>query len=144
VVQPDGKVLVTGGCEEIDSVPRHGIARLEADGTLDPGFIVAPSLLDSLVGDPSTLALQADGRILLGGSFSVPSDTEGVRYPTLIRLFADGTPDISFDARNAMLPYSGWHRDIATLLPQPDGKVLIVSGIYPTTRGPIFHLFRLN
>jgi len=57
---------------------------------------------------------------------------------------ADGTLDAGFDARNALLPYSGWHRAIASLLPQPDGKILFVSGIYPTTRGPIFHLFRLN
>jgi uncharacterized delta-60 repeat protein len=144
VVQPDGKVLIAGGFKEINGVPRHGIARLEVDGTLDVGFDVAPSLLDSFVGDPSILAVQADGRILLGGSFSVSADTEGVRSLTLIRLFANGTVDTSFDARTALLPYSGWHRDLATLLPQPDGKVLIVSGIYPTTRGPIFHLFRLN
>ena len=66
-------------------------ARLEADGTFDPGFDVSPSLLDSLVGDASTLALQADGRILLGGSFSIPADTEDIKSPTLIRLLADGT-----------------------------------------------------
>ena len=64
------------------------------------------------------LAVQADGLILLGGSFSVPSDTEGVRSQTLIRLFADGTRDTSFDARDALLPYAGWHRAIASLLPQ--------------------------
>ena len=144
VVQPDGKVLVAGGFEEINGVPRHGIARLEADGTLDPGFDVSPSLLDSLVGDSSTLAVQPDGRILLGGSFSIPADTEGVKSLTLIRLLADGTLDDSFDARNALLPYSGWHRDIASLLPQPDGKILLVSGLYPTTRAPFYHLFRLN
>jgi len=144
VVQPDGKVLVAGGFEEINGVPRHGIARLEADGTFDPDFDVSPSLVDSLVGCTSTLAVQADGRILLGGSFSIPTDTEGVRSLTLIRLLADGSLDTSFDARTALLPYSGWHRAIASVLPQPDGKILFVSGIYPTTRGPIFHLFRLN
>ena len=144
VVQPDGKVLIAGGFKEINGVPRHGIARLEADGTLDVEFDAAPSLLDSIVGDPSILAVQTDGRILLGGSFCVSADTEGVRAPTLIRLFADGAVDTSFDARAALLPYAGWHRDIASLLPQLDGKILIVSGTYPTTRGPIYHLFRLN
>src|SRR5207247_9684862 len=73
VVQPGGKVLVAGGFEEINGVPRHGIARLEGDGTFDPDFDVSPSLMDSLVGDPSALAVQADGRILLGGSFSIPA-----------------------------------------------------------------------
>jgi uncharacterized delta-60 repeat protein len=144
VVRPDGRVLVAGGFKEINRVPRHGIARLQADGTLDLEFNVSPSLLDALVGDPAILAIQADGGILMGGSFSGPADTEGVRSLTLIRLFADGTLDPSFDARTALLPYSGWHRDIASLLPQPDGRILIVSGMYPTTRGPIYHLFRLN
>jgi uncharacterized delta-60 repeat protein len=144
VVQTDGRVLVAGGFNQINGVPRRGVARLEADGIVDSKFDVSPSLLDSLVGDPAILAVQADGRILLGGSFSIPSDTEGVRSLTLIRIFADGTLDPSFDARDALLPYAGWHRDIASLLPQPDGKILIVSGIYPTTRGPIYHLFRLN
>jgi uncharacterized delta-60 repeat protein len=142
-VQSDGKVLVAGGFEEINGVPRHGIARLAADGTLLPAFAVSPALLDSLIGGACILAVQADGRILLGGSLSIPGETESVNL-TLARIFADGTPDTGFDARNAMLLYSGWHRAIASLLPQPDGKILVVSGLYPTTRGPFYHLFRLN
>jgi uncharacterized delta-60 repeat protein len=142
-VQSDGKVLVAGGFEEINGVPRRGIARLAADGTLLPDFTVSPTLLDSLIGAACILAVQADGRILLGGSLSIPGETESVNL-TLTRIFADGTPDTGFDARNALLPYSGWHRDIASLLPQPDGKILLVSGLYPTTRAPFYHLFRLN
>jgi len=50
-------------------VNRHNLARLNADGTLDPSF------LDGLSGTDAfsyvySLALQNDGRILLGGDFS--------------------------------------------------------------------------
>src|SRR5262249_24070118 len=40
-VQADGKVLISGGFDRIDGVPRTNLARLNLDGTLDRSFVPA-------------------------------------------------------------------------------------------------------
>ena len=39
VVQPDGKILIGGGFTQVNGVTRSRIARLYADGSLDPSFV---------------------------------------------------------------------------------------------------------
>ncbi|HQB16853.1 MAG TPA: hypothetical protein PLT00_09100, partial [Verrucomicrobiota bacterium] len=64
-VQADGKILVGGEFTTLGGQPRHHLARLNADGTLDPTF-------NPGAGNPQTvdrvysLAVQADGKILVG------------------------------------------------------------------------------
>ena len=69
VVQPDGKVLIGGDFTTLapnggPAVTRGHIARVNADGTLDTAF------------DPNAnsfvfaIAVQPDGKILVGGSFT--------------------------------------------------------------------------
>ena len=41
-VQPDNKILIGGGFATMSGQWRHGIARLNADGTLDTSFSPAP------------------------------------------------------------------------------------------------------
>ena len=82
VLQPDGKVLLSGAFSSVDGTIRGQIARLNADGTLDINF------------DPGTgangkytwgLALQPDGKVLLGGGFS---DFNGTARGNITRLMA--------------------------------------------------------
>src|SRR5476651_1163736 len=69
VVQPDGKILISGQFTKLSpnggaAVPRNYIARLNPDGTLDTAFDPnANSNVDSI-------AVQADGKILAGGHFT--------------------------------------------------------------------------
>ena len=70
VVQPDGKVLIGGRFTTLSPnggapVTRNHIARLNQDGTLDPTF--NPNAAGSFV---YSIALQADGKILVGGNFN--------------------------------------------------------------------------
>ena len=44
-VQPDGKIILGGYFDSVLGVPRNGIARVNADGTLDAGF--DPNVSDS-------------------------------------------------------------------------------------------------
>jgi uncharacterized delta-60 repeat protein len=127
--QADGKVLIGGDFTTVNGTARNRIARLNADGSLDIGF------------DPSTgansrvrvLSQQADGKVLIGGSFSIVNGT--VRNH-IARLNADGSLDAGFDP--------GANNTIVALSQQADGKVLI-GGDFITVNGTARnHIARLN
>ena len=65
VVQPDGKILLAGSFFYADGYDRRGLVRLNADGSLDHTLFQA----NDFYSNPTavTVALQADGRILVGG-----------------------------------------------------------------------------
>src|SRR6185295_14257980 len=68
-LQPDGKIIVGGDFTSIGgggtgSTARNRIARLNPDGSLDPAFDPGAN------GHISSIALQTDGRILIGGTFT--------------------------------------------------------------------------
>jgi uncharacterized delta-60 repeat protein len=104
-VQPDDRILVGW-----KALVGGGLARLNADGTPDSTFNV------SQIG-PSSLALQADGKIVVaypdpnGGSAGAPSD--------IVRLNADGTFDGGFQ------PFSALELDVVAV--QPDGKIVVTT-----------------
>ena len=76
VVQPDGKILIGGQFTTLSpnggaTVTRNCIARLNSDGTLDTAF--NPNASGSTNGFPTvvySIVLQADGKILVGGTFT--------------------------------------------------------------------------
>src|SRR4051794_31035616 len=68
-VQPDGKVLVGGdfttlGGGGTGTTSRNSIGRLAADGSLDTSFSPGANA------DVYAVAVQADGKILVGGAFA--------------------------------------------------------------------------
>jgi uncharacterized delta-60 repeat protein len=116
LVQPDGKILIGGFFTQVNGAAntRSRIARLNADGTLDPSF--DPALAPN--GLVACLALQPDGKIIIGGQFSgINFDTN---YHYLARLNANGTLDTSFP--------SNAQGEVTSLKIQPDGKI-IVGGV---------------
>lgn len=69
VVQPDGKFIVAGPFQKWSGFPAgasSGIHRFSAAGVRDGGFAHAGSLAPAS-GNSFTLALQSDGRVLVGG-----------------------------------------------------------------------------
>lgn len=123
VVQSDGKVLIGGSFSSLQPngapgpVTRNRIARLNADGTLDSSFD------PNADADVSCIALQPDGKIVIGGSFGT-LQPNGAVLPAvrsrIARLNADGTVDTSFDP-NA-------NNEVGSIALQPDGKILIGGG----------------
>lgn len=86
VLQPDGKLLVAGFVHTL--VGQYPVARFNTDGTADVPF--HQNLTALPVGLTfSSLALQNDGRIIAGGSFTIPSPS----LVNLIRLKPDGGID---------------------------------------------------
>lgn len=68
VVRPDGKILIGGGFTDYNGSAREYLALLNADGTLDTSFL-GPNFADVSGWRVESLALQADGKALVGGSF---------------------------------------------------------------------------
>jgi uncharacterized delta-60 repeat protein len=94
VVQPDGKLLVGGHFNySSNGVTSSNLVRLNADGSADATFAVGRGVNGAV----RALALQADGKVLVGGDFS---SYNGTNAPNLMRLNTDGTPDVTFAAGN--------------------------------------------
>ena len=98
LVQPDGKILVAGQFNALNLDFAPAVLRFNPDGTLDGSFHV------SLVPAPESsgydyaaklLALQPNGQLLVGGTFTNPDGS--ARY--LTRLNSDGSVDITFNPR---------------------------------------------
>jgi len=119
-LQPDGKIVVTGS-----GTFNFAVARLTADGQLDPTFGVG-GVATHDVGPagsqqyPTTLAVQADGKILVAGWTST---TNTVR---VARLNADGSLDSTYGVGGvAVLPVAGGRASVIAI--QPDGKALVAG-----------------
>ncbi len=109
VVQADGKILIGGDFTTLGlpATGRNYIARLNADGTIDSSF--NPNANQSVY----SIALQPDGKILVGGDFSTIG---GQTRNHIARLDpVSGLAD-SFDP-NANL-------DVYSIAVQADGKVV--------------------
>lgn len=124
VVQPDGKILVAGRHLDNNFVLRGRLIRVNAEfGSLDQTFV--PGSSSNTNGDVFTIALQTDGKILIGGVFSTYN---GVTRNGIARLNADGTIDSTFN------PLLGANNGVNTIVVQPDGKILI-GGNFTTYNG---------
>jgi uncharacterized delta-60 repeat protein len=123
-VQTDGKVLLGGGFTSLNpggtgAVPRNSIARMNTNGTLDTGFDPRAS------GLVYSVAVQADGKVLLGGTFTSlnPGYTGVVTRNHIARVNADGTLDAGFNPNANGIVFS--------VAVQADGKVLL-GGAFTT------------
>jgi uncharacterized delta-60 repeat protein len=68
VIQNDGNILIGGGMAIYDGASRNGVARLNPDGSLDATFNPG-SGTGSSGSRVYSIAIQADQKILLGGTF---------------------------------------------------------------------------
>lgn len=130
-VQSDGKLLVGGEFTAVKPkgaasfTTFWGIARLNADGTLDSAFQNAPAGAVKANGNVRGIAVQPDGKIIIGGYFNRVDGTVANR---VARLNADGTLDSSFNVG------TGPNNGIEDVKLQPDGKILI-SGTFSQVNG---------
>jgi uncharacterized delta-60 repeat protein len=117
---PGGRVLLAGSFSSVNGTARAGLARLNADGSVDLSF--NPGTAASL-GSIRHAAVQADGKILIGGYFT---SVAGVTRNRLARLHADGALDTGFDPNS--------DGQINQVVLQPDGK-LLVAGYFNSIGG---------
>ena len=91
-IQTNNQVIIAGDFTMIGQVPRAHIARYNADGSLDLSFDPGTNAPD---GSILCLALQPDGKVVIGGQFA---HLGGQSLRSLARLNADGSADTSFNA----------------------------------------------
>ena len=120
VMQPDGKILIGGEFTTLApnggaTVTRNHIARLNPDGTLDLGFDPNAN------GSVHAIAVQSDGKIVVGGNFSGANSIGGQTRNFIARLDATTGAADSFDP-NANLP-------VFAVAMQSDGKI-VVGGLF--------------
>lgn len=113
-LQSDGRVLVGGLYTSYNSTARSYIARLNTNGSLDTSFAQTGSGLDGLV---STVSLQSDGKVVVGGSFA---SYNGTARPYIARLNSNGTLDTSFAPAS-----TGFNSATDCLFVQSDGRVVV-------------------
>lgn len=113
-IQPDGKIIAVGDFTSFDEFAPSRVARLNSDGTFDESFAVVTGL-DSTA---FISAIQSDGKVLVGGSFTT---YDGNTSNRLVRLNTDGSYDSSFTVN------PGFGNTVRGLYVQPDDKVVAVG-----------------
>jgi uncharacterized delta-60 repeat protein len=139
LVQPDGKIWISGDFIELQGITRKFIARLNNDGSLDKSFDPGegPKYYVSNT-DPTirSLVLQPDGKIIIGGVLTSYREIKS----RIVRINPDGTADTTFKVGEKTID-DGF---ISDMVLQPDGKLLIV-GNFKTYQGyPRKHIARLE
>ncbi len=130
-VQRDGRILLGGFfISGVNGLNSKYVVRLTAAGDVDPTF--NPGDIGAFV---NSVAALNNGKILVGGSFSTVA---GTTRNGVCRLNSDGSLDATFD------PGIGPDSTVNRVVPQADGKVLIVGSFTKVSGVVRPHLARLN
>lgn len=122
-LQPDLKCIIGGEFTSVGNATTRRLARLNDNGSLDTAFTANMGNGPDLGVD--ALAVQADGKILVGGRFQ---NFNGVARNRLARVNADGSLDTGFS------PGTGPDQPVVSINVQTDGKILI-CGNFTTFNG---------
>ncbi len=133
-VQADGKIIIGGDFTNVAGTARSHIARLDADGSLDGTFNPGTSSNGSaFAGTVFSLAVQLDGKVLVGGDFT---ELGGQSRTNIGRLNPDGAVDGSFNP--------GANNVVRCMTVQGDGKVLVGGWFNKLGGQPRNQIGRLN
>lgn len=108
----------------------EAVAGFPLAGSVDLAFAPAMNSL------PATMAVQPDGKILIGGQFT---QVNGVPRSYVARLLKDGTLDSAFRSTG-----SGPNNSVTRLAVQPDGKILIAGSFTQVDGQAKSRIARLN
>ena len=122
-VQTDNKILVSGQFTTYSGISAPGIIRLNSDGSIDNTFSYGSGL--NTPSQANAIVVQPDGKILLGGTFTIYS---GLSANRIVRLNSDGTRDTSFIVGNT-------GASIIDVKLQSNNKIIIIGQF--TTYGGI-------
>jgi uncharacterized delta-60 repeat protein len=120
-VQPDGKIIIGGFFTFSNGIARNRISRLNSDGSLDTGFNPGTGANGTVY----SAAVQPDGKIIIGGSFT---SYNGISRNYIARLNSDGSLDTDFNVG------TGANSTVRSTAVQSDGKI-IIGGLFTSYNG---------
>lgn len=141
-LQKDGKIVAAGSVHTGKNFD-FGVARFNTNGGLDPTFGDGGKLVlevSEWYDEADCIAVQPDGKILVGGSSTVDELPEF----SLIRLNTDGTLDKTFGEGGKVFTRITAGQDAAMeILLLPDGKI-VLFGLAYTDPDAAYALARYN
>ena len=128
-LEPDSRILIGGlFLNSVSGQTCENLARLNSDGSFDPMFRPKGA------SDVTCLAVQSDGKILVGGYVT---NLAGQVCTNLARLNPDGSGDGSFRSPNP--------NDVVwAICLQPDGKILLAGGFTNLSGNARQYIGRIN
>ncbi|UWY29086.1 T9SS sorting signal type C domain-containing protein [Flavobacterium sp. TR2] len=131
LLQRDGNLIVGGDYLSLNGSPVSYLTRLNPNGSIDESFKTGTGFNGKIYAS----YLQPDGKIILGGSFTMYN---GIIVGRLIRLNSDGTYDATFNT--AVGAATGIVYDIAM---QADGKIIVVGSFAKYANATVNRIARL-
>lgn len=124
VLESDGKVVL-GGTSNSNGIHGPSMVRLNTDGSLDPSFGTGGKVFETNASvGIYTLALQADGKIVLAGSTATPTPGQSAIY--VARYNSNGSPDTAFGGgTGSTSTLVGTFNSASSSAIQSDGKIVI-------------------
>jgi uncharacterized delta-60 repeat protein len=114
----DDRVLIAGGFTNVNGQHNPNLARLLADGSIDPTF----GRTQPLDGAVRAIALDQEGRLLVAGGFQ---HVDAVWRPGLARFQPDGTLDTAFGPFDDWpIHLHGYATQVESILVLEDGDIL--------------------
>jgi uncharacterized delta-60 repeat protein len=129
--QADGKIIVGGYFTQYQGVSANYIVRLNTDMSIDTTFAYGTGFNAEV----NSLAIQSDGKILVGGNFTTYKGTVRNR---IIRLETDGSIDTTFSIG------TGFSASVWVMTLQPDGKILVGGDFTSYSGSARSKIIRLN
>ena len=139
-LQPDGKILIGGDFTSYNGTAREYLARLNSDGSLDATF-VGPDFIGTTSWSVRSLALQAGGKLLVGGAFYLNSSSPF--KGSLCQVLPSGALDPAFLGVIDGTYVGGAPAIVAKVVVQPDGQILVAGNFTKfngATRGGLARL----
>ncbi len=127
IFQQDGKLIIVGAFTRYNGISRNGIARLNIDGSLDTSFNPGSGMIGTGTEIPImySVALQTDGKIIIGGNFI---SFNGTARNRVARLNSNGSIDSAFNST------IGANNTVTYTALQTDGKI-VIGGFFSSYNG---------
>lgn len=133
--QKDGKILVGGFYDSVSGQTHYPLTRLNSDGTYDSNFVA--NVVSGTVRTVYAVAVQDDGKILIGGDFY---RVNGQTNLGIARLNSDGSVDSTFVATATAASLA----EVYSVVVTPQNQILMGGNFTGVNGQAQTNLARLN